>query len=317
MKKLYTLVALMSLVLPSTSVTFAASEQTQFAESVQELISAEQRLDSVIRNARDIEINNLSSEDIHNTDRTEKSQFEISNLKKIKSYRDLQTDKTMEETVQDLTTRNYQFDDDFLEVCNQIILYKTSNNISDPKIVVQHFNKLSGLKEKSNFANKIVSLSSNSFAEAYSISYSSWTKLTTSEKLLVASNPVAALQTNAIQKKAFEYTTAKFGSNGLGDKSDGYRHGIWNALMTRDISRAWAEAIATAHEDRPQSELDAKQSDGYYGWQHKNMDLNNNKVGRSVIAWYEYSINCSDSTVKSRISAKLTNKSGEIIWLHN
>ncbi len=317
MKKLFTLAALMSLVLPSTSVTFAASERVQFAESAQELISTEQRLDLGIRNVRDREINNLSNEIIRDFDRAEKAQSEISSLKKIRSYRDLQTDKTMEEVVQDLTARDYQFDNDFFEICNQIFLYKKSNKITDPKVVVQHFNKLSGLTEKSNFANKIVSLSSNSFAEAYSISYSSWTKLTTSEKLLVASNPVAALQTNAIQKKAFEYTTAKFGSNGLGDKSDGYRHGIWNALMTRDISRAWAEAIATAHEDRPQSELDAKQSDGYYGWQHKNMDLNNNKVGRGVIAWYEYSINCSDSTVKSRISAKLTNKSGEIIWLHN
>lgn len=47
------------------------------------------------------------------------------------------------------------------------------------------------------------------------------------------------------------------------------------------------------------------------------MDLNNNKVGRGVIAWYEYSFNCSDATVTSRISAKLTNKSGGITWLHN
>jgi hypothetical protein len=104
---------------------------------------------------------------------------------------------------------------------------------------------------------------------------------------------------------------------GLGDKSDGYRHGIWNALMTRDINRVWADAISTAHEDRPKTELEAKQADGYTGYQHKAMDLNNNKVGRSVIAWYEFSTNCSDSTVKSRISAKLTNKSGEITWLHN
>jgi hypothetical protein len=47
------------------------------------------------------------------------------------------------------------------------------------------------------------------------------------------------------------------------------------------------------------------------------MDLHNNQVGRDQISWYEYAFNCSDSTVKIRISGKLTNKSTGIKWLHN
>ncbi len=86
--------------------------------------------------------------------------------------------------------------------------------------------------------------------------------------------------------------------------------------MTRDISRAWAEAYGNAHENVSQSVLQQKDVDGYYRYQHKAMDLSNNNVGRSQIAWYEYWFNCSDSTVKSRISNKMTNKSGGITWLH-
>lgn len=156
-------------------------------------------------------------------------------------------------------------------------------------------------------------------AEAYTnVTYEQWTSLTTSEKLLIASDPKAALIAQSCAEEAFAWTKSKFGYNGLGDKSDAYRHGSWNALMTRDISRAWAKSYATAHEDKTDAELVGKESDGYKKTAHRDMDLHNNEIGRDCVKWYEISLNCSDSTVKERVSKKLTNnKNTGLYWLHS
>lgn len=323
MKKVSALLAIGALAISGITVTYGAGAPDQHAETEAELQQAEGRLNNIISEAKTRELKDIALfDDSKITDRTQRqllkqrksdrSQY----LQNIKTLKDFQSEESIDKTIQSLETKGYPVDVAFAVLCREIESYKKTNPEAEPKMIVRHFNTEAGLQEKES-GGDIVSLSFGVPAFAYTISYSAWTSLTTSEKLLVASNPSAALKTKSIQKVAYDYTTQKFGSNGLGDKSDGYRHGIWNALMTRDISRTWAEAIATAHEDRPQTELNSKQADGYYGWQHKNMDLNNNKVGRGVIAWYEYSVNCSDATVKSRISAKLTNTSGSITWLHN
>ena len=278
---------------------------------------AEKVLDEIVASGiqtQIYEIEALANDPSFNESKKKLLSLKKEELKSIKSYKDIALQRSVNDTVSELEKRGYEIDIRFAELCLEIEKYKLENSTNDVKEIAQYLNNKF---EEDGTKHSLFSLSFQT-AQAYtSISYTTWISLTTSEKLLVASNPSAAIATQAIQKKAYDFTKTKFGFNGLGDKSDGYRHGIWNALMTRDISRAWAEAFATAHEDKPKSVLDAKDVDGYTGWQHKTMDLDNNKVGRSVIAWYEYSFNCSDSTVKTRISNKLTNTSGNITWLHN
>lgn len=100
---------------------------------------------------------------------------------------------------------------------------------------------------------------------------------------------------------AYDITNKQFGYNGLGDKSDGFRHGIWNALLTRDITRSWAEAYTTAHESgKSAKQLEKKAKDGYKEKYHRNMDLHNNAIGRDVVKWYDTGLNVSDTELVKR-----------------
>lgn len=316
MSKIVAFVVVFALFLPNVNLTYGADFEQGLAESDVKLLEAEKKLNKVISITVNEDLNNvnlvLKNKNLKLEQRNQAINKRIK-LGKIRSYRDLDDGLSVEDAQVYIIKQGYESDSDFEDLCIEIESYKDKNSDADIKDIVKFFDEKAGLVDENNIS---ISFLDSMTANAYSVSYSAWTKLTTAEKLLVATNPSAALKTNAIQKKAFDFTQAKFNNNGLGDQSDGYRHGIWNALMTRDISRAWAESIATAHEDRPKAELDKKQADGFTGHQHKAMDLNNNKVGRSVIAWYEFSVNCSDDLVKSRISAKLTNKSGGITWLH-
>ena len=151
----------------------------------------------------------------------------------------------------------------------------------------------------------------------YTEAKSVWESLTDEEKLLAIAYPKEAIIVDSCRERAYQYTVDKFGYNGLGDKSDGYRHAMWNALMTRDLnSRALAEAFATAHEDIDSSLLQNREADGYTKKRHREMDLHNNEIGRDLVGTWEFSFNLSDSTLKKRISSKLTNNNGGIIWLH-
>ncbi|UHA74960.1 DUF6973 domain-containing protein [Paenibacillus sp. 481] len=147
------------------------------------------------------------------------------------------------------------------------------------------------------------------------ISYDQWSRLTLAEKALVASHPVNAAITVSTSKKAFQFTQAKYGRNGLGDVSDAYRHAIWNALMCKYVSKNWASLYGTAHETKPASELVGNEADGYSKIAHRDMDLYNNQKGRDCwnvltdsIAWV------SDTDLQNRVSAKLN--AGELRWLH-
>ena len=62
--------------------------------------------------------------------------------------------------------------------------------------------------------------------------------------------PFDALKVNKAKEIATKQTERKFGKNGLGDRSDAFRHGIWNAEMTVLIGSEKAELFATAHEDK-------------------------------------------------------------------
>ena len=321
MKKILVMLMVVSILLSGISVSFGESDPVEYAESEDELLQAEILLNNVIAESKDKENKEIDSVDESKiADKNAKSEFKKKKaekkqyLKNLKSYKDFNTFGTIEDVEKALTEKGYPINNEFATLCKEIDNYRCENSSEDIKNVVKHFNSKAGLKEKSK-KKRLISFSSGT--AAYALSYSDWTRLTTSEKLLIASDPKAALMTNSLSKVAYKWTQEKFGYNGLGDKSDGFRHGVWNALMTRDISRSWASAYATAHEDIPQAELQKKDSDGYYKYQHKSMDLHNNQVGRDQIAWYEFFFNCGDSTVKSRISAKLTNKSADIIWLHN
>lgn len=321
LKKLLIILMVIGVIASGASVSYGANDPVQYGETEQELARAENRLNQGILEFKEKELKEITSfNESKIIDKTlkqivkQKKGEQINSLRNLKSYRDFKTDESVDMAIKNLQERGYPIDVDFSTLSKEIETYKKTHFLDDPKKIVKHFNASAGLMEKRGEREKFIF---SLVAIAHALSYSEWTKLTASEKLLIASNPVAALKTNSIKQLAYNYTTEKFGSNGLGDKTDGYRHGIWSALMTRSISRAWAEAYGTAHEDRQQTELSSRQSDGYYGWQHKGMDLANNKVGRDSIAWYEYWFNCSDSTVKSRISGKLTNMPGDITWLHN
>lgn len=106
-----------------------------------------------------------------------------------------------------------------------------------------------------------------------------WNALTETEKKLLIKYPFAALKVNDAKNIATRQTERKFGHNGLGDRSDAFRHGIWNAEMTIQIGAEKAELFATAHEEKDTTGVE---SDGHTKLEHKNMDLHNNSVGREI-----------------------------------
>lgn len=70
-----------------------------------------------------------------------------------------------------------------------------------------------------------------------------WNSLTDSEKKLCIRYPFAALKVNTAKNIATSKTESKFGMNGLGDRSDAFRHGIWNAEMTILIGKEVFQSI--------------------------------------------------------------------------
>ena len=106
-----------------------------------------------------------------------------------------------------------------------------------------------------------------------------WNALTETEKKLLIKYPFAALKVNDAKNIATRQTERKFGHNGLGDRSDAFRHGIWNAEMTILIGAEKAELFATAHEEKDTTGVEP---DGHTKLEHKNMDLHNNNVGRKI-----------------------------------
>lgn len=137
-----------------------------------------------------------------------------------------------------------------------------------------------------------------------------WGALTPTEKKLVIRYPLSALQVNKAKNIAVNQTEIKFGYNGLGDRSDAFRHGLWNAEMTVLIGAEKAELFATAHEDK---DLNGNESDGYSKIEHKNMDLHNNEVGRRIGS---DSGNLTEDMLSEKIYNEVMKENTEFVWLH-
>ena len=130
------------------------------------------------------------------------------------------------------------------------------------------------------------------------------------KKKLCIRYPFDALKVNTAKNIATSQTEAKFGFNGLGDRSDAFRHGIWNAEMTILIGKEKAELFATAHEDK---DVTGNESDGYPKTAHRDMDLHNNEVGRGIGAENSHS---TESEIADIIYEEINSLSTQFIWLH-
>ena len=137
-----------------------------------------------------------------------------------------------------------------------------------------------------------------------------WNALTEAEKKLCIRYPFDALKVNTAKNIATSQTEAKFGTNGLGDRSDAFRHGIWNAEMTVLIGREKAELFATAHEDK---EVDGNEADGYPKTAHRDMDLHNNEIGREI---GEKNSNASEDEMAEIIYQEIYSDGSRFKWLH-
>lgn len=137
-----------------------------------------------------------------------------------------------------------------------------------------------------------------------------WNALTDSEKRLCIRYPFDALKVNTARNIATTQTETKFGLNGLGDRSDAFRHGIWNAEMTVMIGKEKAELFATAHEDK---DVTGTESDGYPKTAHRDMDLHNNEVGRNI---GEKNKNASENEMADIIYQEIYSTTTQFIWLH-
>ena len=89
------------------------------------------------------------------------------------------------------------------------------------------------------------------------------------ERKLALAHPVQAVKVYQAGTTATNKTIEVYGHNGWQDNSDAFRHCLWNALMKKSIGASAAETWATAHE-YDSSGLD------------KEMDLHNNRIGRSI-----------------------------------
>lgn len=138
-----------------------------------------------------------------------------------------------------------------------------------------------------------------------------WNVLTDSEKKLCIRYPFDALKVNTAKNIATSKTEAKFGFNGLGDRSDAFRHGIWNAEMTILIGKEKAELFATAHEDK---DVTGYESDGYPKTAHRDMDLHNNELGRRIGA---ENACVSEDEMADIIYREINSSSTQFIWLHD
>lgn len=137
-----------------------------------------------------------------------------------------------------------------------------------------------------------------------------WNVLTDSEKRLCIRYPFDVLKVNEAKNIATSQTEVKFGFNGLGDRSDAFRHGIWNAEMTVLIGKEKAELFATAHEDK---DVTGMESDGYPKTAHRDMDLHNNEVGRNIGEEHK---NASETEMAEMIYQEINSETTQFIWLH-
>lgn len=135
---------------------------------------------------------------------------------------------------------------------------------------------------------------------------------TDTEKLLMALYPTQALAVYQCAIRADEITWEYYPGWNDGDEGNAFRHAMWNALMKRRFgSDRWAEMWANAHEAFPDEVLAAQHWNGFDAFQHREMDLHNNELGRNCVQWYEFWI--SDDEIAERIIEKIKNGEGMIL----
>lgn len=148
---------------------------------------------------------------------------------------------------------------------------------------------------------------------------SEWDRLNNYEKALIVSSPANAYLTKITRTKAFDYTKSEYSRNGLGDRSDAFRHAIWNALMSKYVSELWAYQFGTAHEQKSEAELNKIAKDGNREREHQKMDLHNNREGRDCWHWNDSILYTSDAELIQRVREKFKNNSrieGQVYWLN-
>ena len=133
-------------------------------------------------------------------------------------------------------------------------------------------------------------------------------QLTTAEKTLVKQYPVAAFFINRNVSKAIQETNTRFGTNGLNDKSDAFRHTFFNAMNERDCGKdnitlaSIARKFSDAHETETPVQLQKE----------KDMDLFNNNVGHQIGDVF-FPIFTSDASLANEAWDKLVN--GYLMYL--
>lgn len=107
-------------------------------------------------------------------------------------------------------------------------------------------------------------------------------------------------------------TTEMFFISGVGDRSDAFKHGYWNALMVKYLPYNLAMKFGNAQEDHGNS---GQAGDGFTFEEHTKMDLNNNMVGR-VTGILNNEL--SDSALAELIYNDINFNSETLFdWLHN
>ncbi|PEB39359.1 DUF6973 domain-containing protein [Bacillus pseudomycoides] len=116
--------------------------------------------------------------------------------------------------------------------------------------------------------------------------YDDWNTLTPAEKSLAKTNPWVAARVKICKDIAWNITGSRYGQ-GYNDWRDAFRHGLWNAVMVRDVGPNWAKKWADAHETIAGQPAIEKQ-----------MDLFNNAVGRTLS---KYGSSANNTTIANNV----------------
>ena len=130
--------------------------------------------------------------------------------------------------------------------------------------------------------------------------YNIWRKLTTKEKEIFKLYPAAAIILNRNKTIAEQSTISYYGTNGLNDNSDAFRHAYFNALNSREMGKWLAKKLSDGHE-----------SETPIIWSLEvQMDLFNNNIGHQ--AGHNYS-NYNDIQMGNLIKSKINNGLGRYL----
>ena len=233
----------------------------------------------------------------------------ISNANDVVDYNNtvmIDENMTIQETEEMLIQKGYSSADMNVIALVESIEDLKENNKTDDEIIRIIDEKVEKKNERVTRGNPLYKL-----PEALEV----WKDLSNDEKKLIVEHPNKALVGLTASNKATEYTIREFGINGLGDRSDAFRHTLWCALMSRDAGAKFAKDFSTAHESGKTEEfLQEVAADGHIEYEHREMDLHNNSIGVKIGDKF----NGSDEELINRVKAVMTNdKNTGVYWLHD